>query len=82
MAQGNSQNVTLNERDRTRHFIYHNILRNIKMGSEKEERWGERGERGREGKIKWKEILAVVISLLKMIWKDLTAKSAISPKML
>ena len=50
------------------------LLHNIKMDREREERLG--------GGIKWKEILAVVISLLKMIWKDLTAKSAISPKML
>lgn len=50
------------------------LLHNIKMDREREERLG--------GGIKWKEILAVVISLLKMVWRNFLAHSTISPKML
>lgn len=69
------------------------LSHNIKMdgGGEREEgrktrsKRGERrrgDKRGREGKIKWKEIFAVVICLLKTVRRDLTANSTISPKML
>lgn len=39
-------------------------------------------KRGQEGKIKWKEVLAIVISLLKTVLRDFIANSKISPKML
>ena len=35
-----------------------------------------------EGKIKWKEVLAIVISLLETVLRDFIANSKISPKML
>lgn len=57
------------------------------MGKGRRKRETERGDktggkRGQEGKIKWKEVLAIVISLLKTVLRDFIANSKISPKML
>lgn len=87
MVQGNSQNVTLNEKTRQATLFTIILLHNIKMDGEgrrkrETERGDKQGQEGTRGKIKWKEVLAIVISLLKTVLRDFIANSKISSKML
>jgi len=51
-------------------------------GRRKRETEREGNKTGDKRKIKWKEVLAIVISLLKTVLRDFIANNKISPKML